>query len=96
MTPVRSLAVMVAALPLLCGTPATAQTPPPAKPEAAPAVLVGPEGAQEVELAQLRPVDVRKIELAVRSLPGEEAAQADLAARADDQVGIGLAGGVQV
>lgn len=38
MTPVRSLAVMVAALPLLCGTPATAQTPPPAKPEAAPAV----------------------------------------------------------
>ena len=38
MTPVRSLAVMVAALSLIGGTPAIAQTPPPAKPDAAPVV----------------------------------------------------------
>ena len=69
MTPVRSLAVMmVAALPLLSATPATAQTPPPAKPETAPAVTT-PAAAPT---AAPKPASVP----AKRFASAEEAAQA--------------------
>src|SRR6187551_3211072 len=59
-------------------------------------MLVGAKRAEEVELAQLGPIDVSEVELAVRALPREEAAQPYLSTRADDQVRIRLAGRVQV
>src|SRR4051795_6863609 len=59
------------------------------------ALLVGAQCPQEVDLAKRRPVDVGEVQLAVRTLPGQEAAQSLLAARADDEVGIGHARGVE-
>jgi hypothetical protein len=63
---------------------------------AAVAFLVAAERAEEVEFAERGPVDVGEVELAVGALPEEEAAEAYLAACADDQVGVGLADGVEV
>ena len=59
-------------------------------------LLVGAQGTQEVDLPERRPVRVAEVELAVGALPGQEAAQPDLAAGADDEVGICLAAGVEV
>jgi len=56
--------------------------------EAPLALLVGADRAQEVDLAEGRPVRVAEVELTVRALPQEEAREADLAARADDEIRI--------
>src|SRR4029079_1548815 len=55
---------------------------------AADALLIRAQRPQEVDLAERRPVDIGEVQLAVGALPGEEAAQALLAARADDEVRI--------
>ena len=60
------------------------------------ALLERPDRAQQVDLAERRPVDVREVEFAVRALPEQEAGEADLAAGANDQVGLGRAGGVEM
>src|SRR5262245_65238074 len=64
--------------------------------EAAVSLLVAPDGAQEVDLAEGRPVDVAEVKLAVGALPQQEARQPDLAGGPDDQVGIGEIRGVEV
>src|SRR3954471_17030564 len=51
---------------------------------------------QEVDPAEVGPVDVGEVELGVRRLPEQEARQPLLTAGPDDQVGIGLAAGVEV
>src|SRR5712691_2535271 len=56
----------------------------------------GPKGPQEVDLAECGPVRVAEVELRVRRLPQQEPAEPLLAAGADDEVGVGLAGRVQV
>src|SRR3982751_5684614 len=57
---------------------------------------VGPDRPQEVDAAEVRPVGLAEVELAVRALPEQEAAQPLLPRRADDEVGVGLALGVEV
>src|SRR6266851_1587307 len=64
--------------------------------EAAAALLEGADRAQEIDLAEGRPQDVGEIELAMGALPQQEAGEADLAASADDQVGIGQSGGIEM
>ena len=64
--------------------------------EAAVPVAVRAQGPQEVDVAELRPVGVAEVELAVRALPEQEAGQPLLARGADQQVGVGLALGVEV
>src|SRR5579863_9602318 len=54
-------------------------------PEASRALLKRADRAKKVDLAEVRPVDVREIELAVDALPEQEAREADLAAGANDQ-----------
>lgn len=49
-----------------------------------------------VALGKVRPEHIGEIELGIRALPGQEVAQALLAARADDEVGIRNAAGIQV
>src|SRR5690606_41761388 len=51
---------------------------------------------QEVDLAELGPVRVTEVELTVRRLPQEETRQPHLTRGADDEVGVGDAGRVQV
>src|SRR5215468_3825098 len=65
-------------------------------PEATVALLKRTHRAQEVDLAEGRPVDVREVVLAVGALPEQESGQPFLAARPDDEVRIGQIGGVQV
>src|SRR5262245_12824586 len=64
--------------------------------EAALALLVGTDCAQEIDLAEGRPVRVAEVELAVGALPQEEAGETDLAAGADDEVRIRQVGRVEV
>src|SRR5439155_16649 len=64
--------------------------------EAAVTLLEGAHGAEEIGRPERRPVDVAEVELAVRALPEEEPRQAHLAARPDDEVGIGQIGRVEV
>src|SRR6266511_3387647 len=64
--------------------------------EAAPPLRIGAQRAQEVDLAEGRPVGVGEVVLRVGRLPQQEAGQADLPRGADDQVGVGHPGGVQV
>ena len=55
------------------------------------AAFVITECAQEIDLPQVWPKRLNKVELAVRALPEHEVAQALLARGADDEVGIRLA-----
>src|SRR5262245_9747976 len=64
--------------------------------EAALALLVGTDCAQEVDLAEGRPVRITEVELAVGALPQEEAGETDLAAGADDEIRIRQVGRVEV
>src|SRR6185437_6010996 len=64
--------------------------------EASPALLVVTDGAQQIDAAKGRPVNVREIELRVGALPQQKAGQADLATGADDQIRIRHAGHVQM
>jgi hypothetical protein len=62
-------------------------------------VLPGGEAAQcsqEVDLAERGPVGIAEVQFGVHALPAHEAGDALLTAGADDQVGIGLPGCVQV
>src|SRR3990172_9687819 len=66
-----------------------ASSAPASYPESALALLITPNGSKEIDLSENRPVGITEVILAVRALPQKEAAQPDLAAGADDQVGIG-------
>src|SRR3954467_8872731 len=57
---------------------------------------IRPQGAQEVDVAEVGPVRLAEVELGGRALPQQEAAEALLPRRADDEVGVGLALGVEV
>ena len=54
------------------------------------------QGAQEINPAEGRPVGIAEVELRVRALPQQESAQPLLPRGPDHQVGIGLAGRVQM
>ncbi len=54
------------------------------------------QGAQEVDAAELRPVGLGEPDLRVGALPQQESRKPLLPRCADDQVGVGLAGGVEV
>src|SRR5690606_6088695 len=54
------------------------------------------QGPQEVDLAELRPVRVAEVELAVDRLPRHETGQPDLAGGPDHEVGVRHAGSVEV
>ena len=56
--------------------------------EAALSLLVAPDGAQKVDAPEGGPVGVAEVVFAVGALPEQEAAQPDLAAGADDEVGV--------
>ena len=64
--------------------------------ESAVALGVVADRAQEVDLAQVGAERLDEVELAVRGLPEQEVAEPLLARRADDEVGVGLAAGVEV
>src|SRR5688500_8884509 len=66
----------------------------PLLPEAAAPRGVGPDGPQEVHLAEVRPIGLAEVELRVRALPEQEAGQPLLAGGPDDQVGVRLALGI--
>src|SRR5215469_11793652 len=68
----------------------------PSRAEAAVALSVRPQRAQEVDPPESGPVGVAEVELRVGALPEQETAQALLAGGPDDQVWIGLPGRVQV
>ena len=68
----------------------------PQRAEAALALGVRADRAQEVDPAEVGPVGLAEVELAVRALPQQEAAEPLLARGADHQVGVGLALGVEV
>ena len=57
--------------------------------------IVG-HGAQEVLAAEVGPQDVGDPDLGVRDLPQQEVRDPQLAARADEQVGVGLTGRVEI
>src|SRR6476646_6894948 len=63
---------------------------------AAIALLIGGDGVQQVLHPEVRPQGVGDPDLRVGDLPEQEVAHAHLAARSDQQVRIGLAGGVQI
>ena len=54
------------------------------------------QGAQEVDLADVRTEGLHEVELAVRALPQHEVAEALLTRGADDQVGVALPTRVEV
>src|SRR6476469_2262756 len=60
------------------------------------ALRVRADRAQEVHAAEVGPVRLAEVELAVRALPEQEAAEALLPRGADDEVGVRLALGVEV
>src|SRR6476620_6549477 len=64
--------------------------------EAAVPAGIRPQGAQEVHVTEVRPVRLAEVELRRRALPEQEAPETLLAGRADDEVGVGLALGVEV
>src|SRR5690606_39660899 len=64
-------------------------------PEAAVAVLVVADGGVEGLAAEVGPEGLRDVELGVGDLPEEEVRDAHLAAGADEEVGVGEAGGVE-
>src|SRR5690606_40683184 len=72
------------------------EQPPRSPPEAAVAIGVVADRAQEVDLAQVGSESLHEVELAVRTLPQQEIAQPLLSAGADDQVGVRLPAGVQM
>src|SRR6188508_1223461 len=65
-------------------------------PEAAVPLTEGTQRPEEVDLAEVRPVGLAEVELAVRALPEQETAEPLLPGGADDQVRVGLALGVEV
>src|SRR6476620_1529549 len=65
-------------------------------PEATVATGIRPQCAQEVHVAEVRPVRLAEVELGGGALPEQEAAEPLLARGADDEVGVGLALGVEV
>src|SRR4051812_29566015 len=64
--------------------------------EAAVPAGIRPQGPEEVDVTEVRPVRLAEVELRGRALPQQEAAEALLTGRADDEVGVGLALGVEV
>ena len=64
--------------------------------EASLALLVGADGPQEVDLAELGPVHVCEVEFAIGALPQQEPRETDLSACSNDQVRIGKASGIKV
>ena len=62
---------------------------------AALALLIGEHGLEQVPAAEVGPQRVGDVDLGVGDLPQQVVADAHLAARADQQIGIGLAGGVE-
>src|SRR4029077_12749190 len=64
--------------------------------EAALPLAEGTQRPQEVDLAEVGPVGLAEVELAVRALPEQEPAEPLLPGGADDEVRVGLALGVQV
>src|SRR3954465_9555848 len=64
--------------------------------EAALALRVGADGPQEVDLAEVGPVGLTEVELALGALPEQEAAEPLLTGGPDHEVGIGLSLGVEV
>src|SRR4051794_28467463 len=64
--------------------------------EAAMALTVVAEGAEEVDLAQVGSERLDEVELAVRALPQHEVGEALLPRGADHEVGVRLPAGVQV
>src|SRR5690242_11687780 len=79
-------------------TPHRAPARPRGRSAAEPTVPAGirPERTQEVDVPEVGPVRLAEVELGGGALPEQEAAQALLAGGADDEVGIGLALGVEV
>src|SRR5262245_8383359 len=65
-------------------------------PEAAFALLVVLERAEQLRLAEVRPQGLGHVQLGVGDLPQEEVGDAHFAAGADEQVGIRKAGGAEV
>src|SRR5919106_6148395 len=65
-------------------------------PEAPPSLGIGPQGAKEVHLTEIRPVGVGEVVLGVGRLPQQEPRQPDLARGADDQVGVWDSGRIEV
>src|SRR6476619_7194107 len=57
---------------------------------------IRPQCAQEVDVAEVRPVRLAEVELGRRALPEQEAAEPLLARRADHEVGVRLALRVEV
>src|SRR3954469_17892420 len=57
---------------------------------------IGAQGTEEVDPSEVRPERVTEVELRVRALPEHEATQALFTRGADDEVGVGLALGVEV
>src|SRR4051812_19898088 len=64
--------------------------------EATLALGVGPDRAKEVNATEVGPVGLAEVELRLRALPQQEATQPLLPRRADHQVRVGLALGVEV
>src|SRR5437868_5771834 len=64
--------------------------------EAALAVGEIAQGTQEIHAPEIGPERLAEVELRVGALPGEEAGQPLFAGGPDDQLGVGLAAGVQV
>src|SRR5262245_1133804 len=60
------------------------------------ALRVRADGAQEVDLAEVGPVGLAEVELALRRLPEQEPAEALLPGGTDHQVGVGLTLRVEV
>src|SRR5690349_12978266 len=57
---------------------------------------VGADGTQEVDAPEVGPVGLAEVELALRALPEQEAAEPLLPRGPDHQVGVALALGVEV
>src|SRR5215203_3954211 len=62
---------------------------------AAIALLIREDGFEQVPLAEVRPERLRDPDLGIGNLPQEEIADAHFSAGADEQIRIGLAGGVE-
>src|SRR5699024_7281605 len=54
------------------------------------------DGAEEVRAAEVRPIGFAEVELGIGALPHQEPRQPLLSGGADDEVGVGLALGVEV
>jgi len=57
--------------------------------EAALALLIAADGSEEIDLAERRPARVAEIELAIGTLPEEEAGEANLPTCPNDEIRIG-------